>query len=832
MNNWLFEYHSYIPKEQKLREVLCALGNGYFVSRGAFEESEAGESDYPGTYLAGGYNRLKTEIEGHVIENEDLVNLPNWLPLKFRICGGSWFNLQEVEVLFFNQSLNIKDGVLTRKIRFKDNADRETSVTFSRFVSMDHPHLAAIRMNLNPENWEGEIEIQSALDGRIQNRGVERYAQLNAAHLEPLETAELDGGEIYLQVRTNQSHIHVALAARTQILLDGRQLKDCSAKLLQEQGLIAKFYAFQVSRGQNIEVEKIVSFYSSKDNAISECGLEAKECVSLAGTYSYLIEKHRVAWKLLWKRFDIQLDCSEAGEEVSLLLRLHIFHMLQTTSPHSCDLDIGVPPRGWHGEAYRGHILWDELFVFSTLNLQLPELTRALLLYRYRRLPKARLAAREAGLKGAMYPWQSGSDGREESQKTHLNPLSKRWIPDNSSLQRHINGAIAYNVWQHFEATNDIEFLSFYGAEMILETARFFTSLASYNAEKKRYEILGVMGPDEYHDGYPDSEKPGVHNNAYTNVLVSWLLTRSVQTLSLLPQDRKEELEDFMGLTSSEIANWEEISRNLYIPFHSDGVISQFEGYEKLAELDFEQLKRKWGNIHRLDRILEAEGDDINRYKASKQADVLMLFFLFSAEELREVFERMGYKLEPETIQKTIDYYSKRTSHGSTLSRLVHSWVLARSDRKMSWEFFHQLLRSDVEDIQGGTTQEGIHLGAMAGTVDLIQRCYTGLEYRGETLRFNPSLPDELRELRTVIRYRGHSLSFTVTQDKLIVESKRHAATPIRIACRDEECFLKEGEFKEFFLIELCQNTPDAVGVVREVAVEDGDASGRGTPNN
>jgi alpha,alpha-trehalase len=797
MDHWFFEYNSYSPEEQKLREALCALGNGYFVCRGAFEESEAGEFDYPGTYLAGGYNRLTTEIEGHLIENEDLVNFPNWLLLKFRVCGGSWFNLQEVEILAFHQSLNLKDGVLTRKVRFIDSANHETSVTFSRFVSMDNPHLAAIRMTLYPENWEGELEIQAAIDGRVKNKGVERYAQLNNRHLEPIEVAELEGGEIYLQVRTNQSHIHAAFAARTQLFVDNLLPKACETKLLKEQGLIAKFYTFHACKGQHIEVEKIISIYTSKDNAITECGHETKESIRRAGTFSHLLSKHRLAWKHLWERFDIQLECAEMGREVALLLRLHIFHMLQTTSPHSRDLDIGVPPRGWHGEAYRGHILWDELFVFSTLNLQLPELTRALLLYRFRRLSRAKQAAFDAGFKGAMYPWQSGSNGREESQKIHLNPLSNRWVPDNTSLQRHINGAIVYNVWQHYEATGDIEFLSFYGAEIIFEIARFFTSLTTYNERKKRYEILGVMGPDEYHDGYPGAEKPGIHNNAYTNVLVSWVLSRAVQTLELLSQDRKRELEESLGLSGLEIETWREIRRKLFIPFHHDGVISQFEGYEDLEELDFEQLRQKWGNIQRLDRVLEAEGDDINRYKISKQADVLMLFFLFSAEELRAMFDQMGYRLEPETIQKTIEYYMKRTSHGSTLSRLVHSWVISRLDRKTSWDFFLQLLRSDVEDIQGGTTQEGIHLGAMAGTVDLIQRCYTGIEYRGETLRFNPCLPDEIRELRTVIRYRGHSLSLLVTQEKLVIESKRHVATLIRIAYRDQEYVLEEGQILE-----------------------------------
>ena len=163
-----------------------------------------------------------------------------------------------------------------------------------------------------------------------------------------------------------------------------------------------------------------------------------------------------------------------------------------------------------------------KLFIFPFFTFRLPELTRALLRYRYRRLPQARLAARQAGYQGAMYPWQSGSDGREESQVVHLNPSSGRWIPDHSALQRHVNIAIAYNVWQYYQVTLDRDFLALYGAEMILDIARFWASAATYNPALDRYEIRGVMGPDEYHESYPGSETPGLNNNAYTNVMAVW----------------------------------------------------------------------------------------------------------------------------------------------------------------------------------------------------------------------------------------------------------------------------------------------------------------------
>ncbi len=211
-----------------------------------------------------------------------------------------------------------------------------------------------------------------------------------------------------------------------------------------------------------------------------------------------------------------------------------------------------------------------------------------------------------------------------------------------------------------------------------------------------------------------------------------WVLCRAQEVLHLLPDVRRADLTTRLQLSAEEIARWDEISHNMYVPFHGDGIISQFEGYEQLAELDWESYRMRYGNIQRLELILEAEHDSANRYKLSKQADVLMLFYLFSSEELGELFARLQYPFEYETIPRNVAYYDARSTHGSTLSRVVHAWVLARSDRPRAMTYFAEALQSDVSDIQQGTTAEGVHLGAMAGTVDLVQRVSTGIEVTGD----------------------------------------------------------------------------------------------------
>ena len=173
---------------------------------------------------------------------------------------------------------------------------------------------------------------------------------------------------------------------------------------------------------------------------------------------------------------------------------------------------------------------------------------------------------------------------------------------------------------------------------------------------------------------------------------------------------------------------------------------------------------------------------------------------LFSSEELGELFERLGYPFEYETIPRNIAYYAARASHGSTLCRVVYAWVLARSDRPRAMDFFAEALQSDVSDVQQGTTAEGIHLGAMAGTVDLVQRVSTGIEVRGNVLRLNPELPREMERLDMRIRYRGHSLDLRLTRDSLTVRGRDGAAAPISLCVDGKVCEFVGGTTRVFRL--------------------------------
>ncbi|GAA3047352.1 glycoside hydrolase family 65 protein [Streptomyces glomeratus] len=781
MTGWTWQYEGYQPVEERLRESLCTLGNGYFATRGALPECTADEVHYPGTYVAGCYNRLTSLVAGRRVENEDMVNLPNWLPLCFRLPGRPWITPDTGIVLDHGQVLHLSTGLLERRTRYGLGDGRALRVRQQRLVHMADPHVAAFRTEFTAEGGAVALEVEAALDGGVTNAGVARYRDLDGRHLTHVHTGADAADTVWLRCRTRTSDIRIGLA--------GRLTADVPVVTGHPFPRVVQGLRLDLVPDRTVTVDKTVALHTSRDPAISDPLRAAIDRVRQAPGFAALLESHRTAWRLLWRRADLEIP-GEAGS----VLRLHLFHILQTLSPHTADLDVGVPARGLHGEAYRGHVFWDELFVLPYLNLHFPEVSRALLHYRHRRLDRARAAARAIGRRGALYPWQSGSDGREETQELHLNPRSGRWLPDHTRLQRHVGSAVAYNVWQYCEASGDGEFLHTKGAEMLLQIARFWADSATYDRTLGRHRIRGVVGPDEYHDAYPGASEPGLDDNAYTNVTAAWVLTRTLELLHALPEPRRLELVERTGLDGGELDRWEQVSRTLHVPFHDD-VISQFEGYGDLAELDWDGYRKRYGDIRRLDRILEAEGDSVNRYRASKQADVLMLGYLFAPSELQALFRRLGHRLDEENWRRTVDYYLARTSHGSTLSGLVHGWVLARARRAEAWAFCQETLRGDIADVQGGTTGEGIHLGAMAGTLDLVQRGLTGLETRSGALWLDPVPLPELSSYGFAIRYQGHwGVRLRLERGRLEIAVPSSDRSPIDIRLPDRAVRLQPGE--------------------------------------
>lgn len=517
----MLSYTDVDPASVGTREALCTLGNGYLATRGAAPESHADGVHYPGVYLAGVYDRLVSVVDGLPVVNEDMVNLPNWLCLKIRVGDGEWFGPPDATASGYRQQLDLRTGALTRTWVYADSLGRRTRVSQRRAVSMADRHLALLETTLRPLNWSGCVVVQTGVDGDVVNDNVMEYRALANRHWLPV-TATAPGDTTSVVADTATSRIRVAVSARTSV-------RDSAALTRTDPVREGAFYAaldlhLVVEQGRDVVIDKVAAVHSSRDRPLVDPEQAARGTLRRSTDMDALFTDHDRAWARLWSRFGVEARTTPG---IALAINLHLFHLLQALSPHTIDIDAGVPARGLHGEGYRGHVFWDEVFVTPLLGLRLPALARSLLEYRCRRLDAARVAAAEAGYRGAMFPWQSAGSGEEETPTRLFNVRSRRWMPDNSRLQRHVGIAVAYEIWQHYEVTGDDLWLADHGAETMLEIARFLADLTSYDAEHDRYGIHGVMGPDEFHDGYPDAPTPGLRNNAYTNVMTVWVLLRA-----------------------------------------------------------------------------------------------------------------------------------------------------------------------------------------------------------------------------------------------------------------------------------------------------------------
>ena len=790
-DGWLLRYFDYQQDSERSREALLAVGNGYFGTRGALEESSANKVNYPGTYVSGLFNRLVSKVGDRDVENEDFVNITNWLPLSFRIDDGDWFSFspepgQGLRKIY--RTLDLRKGELVRELELEDHKGRITRVRSSRFAGMHDPHRAGICYGLTPVNYSGKIELRSCISGDHRNSGVERYNDLEQQHLVP-GSETFEDGSMKLLMFTSQSDIKIATCARNHL----SQKEGVQSSVDSGPGWMSQTFRAEAVKGKEILLEKLVSMATSRDPGVEDAAIEAAHTLGLMGSFSEELELSSLAWEKIWNKIDISIG---GDRESQRLVRLHLYHMMVSASRHHAGLDAGIGPRGLHGEAYRGHIFWDELYMLPLYLLHCPEVVKSVLMYRFRRLDAARAYAKEYGYKGAMFPWQSGSDGREETQVIHLNPLSGEWGEDYSSLQRHISLSIAYNTWNYYHNTGDLEFMEMYGAELIMDISRFWVSKVRKDATGERYHIDAVMGPDEFHEKLPGSTEGGLTDNAYSNIMVSWMLDKALRIAGEISADHRKRVLSKLEITDQELEHWDEVRQKLALGLNDEGVIEQFMGYFGLEELDWDHYRKQYGDIHRLDRILKAEGKSPDEFKLAKQADMLMSFYNLDESGVTAILKSLGYELPENYLETNYDYYIKRTSHGSTLSRLVHArlaWQMGRKDS--GWALFMDALRSDLVDIQGGTTGEGIHCGVMAGTVCDVVFTFGGVNLKGSFPVINPALPDHWTSLEFGFYFRDTHYQLAVSPGALKIFAENAGKEKIIVHLCGVKTELPRGEW-------------------------------------
>jgi kojibiose phosphorylase len=696
---WTISEDSFNPDQQHHKETLFTIGNGYLSTRGAFEEGYLG--DRRATFVHGIFDDIP-------IVFTELVNAPDWLPLAIYL-DGERFSMDSGVIQEYRRSLDLKSGLLTRHVKWVSPSGKGIDLIFERFTSLADEHLLCLRCRVVP-NYDGKIEFRLSLNGYTENEGF--------AHWRWVEQGLHQGDIVYLRDRTRKTGHNIVLAMKIESSRPADTHVFCDAE-----NVPTRMLTFSVKRGEEITVEKSVGIATSRDSA-NPVSL-AVEHVSRAPGWERAFEAHRQAWQTEWDRMDITI---EGDDEAQLAVRSSLFQLFIAAPRHDDRVNIGS--KTLSGFGYRGHSFWDtEIFMLPVFIYTAPHIARNLLNYRYQRLSAAREKACANGYEGAQFPWESADTG-EEVTPTWVPHYSDRtqsiriWTGD---IEIHISADIAYAACLYWKVTGDNAWFIERGAEIVLDTAKYWASRAEWNPATKKYEYNDVIGPDEYHDH--------VDNNFYTNYMARWNLNTALEVLSWLQStasSRAEELKAALDLTPARLAAWKDVIANLYLPVGSDGLIEQFEDYFKRQDVDLAALEPRQISAQVYFGI-----EGCSETQILKQPDVLMLPYI------------MWDEFDHTQVKVNYDYYSPRTdfSYGSSLGPAIQAMLTSRlGDSQIAHGFFLQASRADLLDVRGNAS-DGIHGASAGGIWQAIVFGFAGLKLFPDHWEVYPCLPTHWKRL-------------------------------------------------------------------------------------
>ncbi|SDF31936.1 kojibiose phosphorylase [Thermoanaerobacter thermohydrosulfuricus] len=759
-DKWLIFQNEYNTEVNPRYETLFTLTNGYMGVRGTFEEGSEGERS--GNFIAGIFDKSDAQVR-------EIVNAQNWLRIKLYVEGEE-LSLDKCQLIEFKRILDMKKGILFRSMLIKDSKDRITRIEGYRFISRSDLHRSAIKLFVTPVNYSGVVGIESIIDGTVLNSA--DSPKYRVKHLKVANNSSLSKNGVYLETATVDDDTRIATGSAVRIYNYEDKEKNNIAKFrkfLPLGEMSVEYFEFDSTENKTVVIDKFVITYTSRDvrKDLLKTTVE-KELFAFAGEgIDKELQRHIEVYEELWSVADINI---EGDEEADKALRFNIFHLMSSVNEN--DPLVSIAAKALHGEGYKGHVFWDtEIFMLPFFIYVYPQAARTLLMYRYNMLDAARKNATLNGYKGAQYPWESADTGEEETPKWGFdykgNPV-RIWTGD---LEHHITADIAFAVWEFFRATEDIEFMLNYGAEVIFETARFWVSRCEYVKELDRYEINNVIGPDEFHEH--------VDNNAYTNYLAKWNIKKGLELINMLKEKYPEHyyaISNKICLTNEEIEKWKKVEEKIYIPYDKDKkLIEQFEGY--FDKKDYVIDKFDENNMP-----IWPEGVDITRLgdtQLIKQADVVMLMLLLG-EEFDEETKRINY-----------EYYEKRTMHKSSLGPSMYAIMgLKVGDHKNAYQSFMRSANVDLVDNQGNT-KEGLHAASAGGTWQVAVFGFGGMEIDKEgILNINPWLPEKWDKLSYKVFWKGNLIEVIVTKEDVSVK-KLEGKGNIKVKVKGKEITLQ-----------------------------------------
>jgi len=717
MDNWHIFETKFDQNNLRSSETIFTIGNGYLGTRGTFEEGFS--ADQAATLINGFFDDVP-------IVFTELANTPNWLDLQI-LANGYRFNMKDAKSNSYLRDLNLHNGEITRSLCWKVPTGGKIALEFKRFTSLSDEHVVALRCLVKSIDFSGDLEFQAGLSGHVSNEGF--------LHLEWQDQGRIDEDSAFLQVATRSTHSVLAEAFNLRLTkgdLLGSDFYDC----LWHPTRVFRVHLIPESE---VAIEKVVTVYSSLDVSNPKKSVIKKLGQVANLGYQTLLAKSNNAWQKEWHTSDIVI---EGDDEADRSIRYAMFQLL-IAAPRKND-HVSISAKSLSGFGYHGHVFWDtEIFILPFFIFTQPDIARRLLMYRYYTLPAARQKAKENNYEGAQFAWESAATGEENTPRWVPLPngnLVRIWCGD---IEHHITSDITYAINQYWRITGDDRFMCDYGAEIILETARFWGSRVEWDETHNRYNINDVIGPDEYHDH--------VNNNAYTNTLARWTLQFAFEVLDWLNQyapDKADELEKNLYLTQKKLTHWRHVIDHLFLGYNpKTQLFEQFEGFFSRKKIDLKALEPRTISMQAMLGIEKTQ-----EFQVLKQPDVIMLLYL------------MGKEFGEELTARNFKYYTPLTdlTYGSSLGPPIQSIMADRvGDIKTAYDLFKLSAGTDLGDVRGNSA-DGIHVATDGGLWQSVIFGFGGLEIGPNGLVVKPNLPTQWKRLLFHVIFKGKDYKFDI----------------------------------------------------------------------
>ena len=740
-DSWTIVETSFDPAFMGKVETCFAQGNGYLGLRAVSEEKYLGETR--DLLVAGTYDRFSEE------EVTELPNAADFTNIEISL-NGERFDLTRGVVFHYSREINLKTGLLKREVMWQSPKGELFAIKFERIVSLSRLHTIAFRITIIPEQ-DAAVKFTSGIDGRMTCDGSQHFTEG--------QTRFYDKKYMQFVPRTIQSNIYFVLDATHDFYLDGVAVKPISDINISRRHMYSNF-TLEAKMGHAVTLEKFCNVYTTRDREAAGMDTPALQAYAMeqlkrdqADGFAALARESAEAWaEKVWDRVPISID----GPEFDLLaLRFAQYHLTLMTPAHDNRMNIGA--KGLVGEGYKGHVFWDtEIFLLPYFIFNMPEVARSLEEYRYLSLPGAHAKAKHNGFDGAQFPWESAwlDDGEvtPEYMGTDVvtGQLIKVWT---GFIEIHITSDVAFGAWSYYECTGDQDFMDKYGYELIFDCAKFWASRME-PGEDGLLHINDVVGPDEY--------KEHVDDNAFTNYLAKWTIDKAIAYAELLQAEKPElyaPLQEKLGLDAL-LPVWKEQTGRFYLTQpNENGVLPQDSTYLTLKDIDLSKYKKQAhvGGIYK-----DYNQEQITKIQVSKQADVMVLFYL-----LEDLFPR-------EVKVSSFNYYEPRCLHDSSLSLCTHSMLSADvGNVDMGYDLYKKACLIDLDNRAPHSSDAGIHAASCGGIWQCAVQGFGGLRMLGGKLRISPNLPEAWNALDYTAMWKGQRIAVHATADtvKLVNET-------------------------------------------------------------